>query len=103
MKNICPQRLAIFEQISNEYKGVNSAAQRQRFKAALTKLGSVLTFELSRFLSIYYPPSRKHELVHSEGWEIGLTWERFTTESGETHRIGRYTLKGLPTKKRGNE
>jgi hypothetical protein len=102
MKNICPQRLAIFEQISNEHKGVNSAAQRQRFKAALTKLGSVLTFELSRFLSVYYPPARKHELVHDEGWDIVLSWERFETESGETHFIGRYTLKGLPTKKRGN-
>ena len=83
MKNICPQR--------------------QRFKAALTKLGSVLTFELSRFLSLYYPPARKHELVHDEGWDIVLSWERFKTESGETHSIGRYTLKGLPTKKRGNE
>ena len=77
MKNICPQRLAIFEQISNEYKGVNSVAQRQRFKAALTKLGSVLTFELSRFLSVYYPPARKHELVHDEGWDIVLS---FTTK-----------------------
>ena len=98
MTNIIPERLAVFEQILKEHKGVNSLSQRQRFKAALTKLGSVLTFELSRFLSIYYPPSRKHELVHSEGWEIGLTWERFTTESGEIHLIGRYVLKGLPTK-----
>ena len=103
MTNICPHRLAIFEQILKEHKGVNSFAQRQRFKAALTILGSVLTFELSRFLSIYYPPSRKHELVHSEGWEIVLTWERFTTETGETHRIGRYILKGLPTKRGDNK
>ena len=103
MTNICPHRLAIFEQILKEHKGVNSFAQRQRFKAALTILGSVLTFELSRFLSVYYPPARKHELVHDEGWDIVLSWERFETESGETHSIGRYTLKGLPTKKRGNE
>ena len=103
MTNISPERLAVFEQILKDHKGVNSFAQRQRLKAALTKLGSVLTFELSRFLSIYYPPSRKHELVHSEGWEIALTWERFTTETGETHRIGRYILKGLPTKRGDNK
>ena len=99
MKNICPQRLAILEQILNEFRGVNAASQRQRFKAALLKLGSVLTFELSRFLDIYSPPPRKFELVHDEGWDIDLIWERFETESGEIHRIGRYILKGLPTKR----
>ena len=67
MKNICPQR--------------------QRFKAALTKLGSVLTFELSRFLSVYYPPARKHELVHDEGWDIVLSRERIVTgkQIGRAH------------------
>ena len=49
MTNISPERLAVFEQILKDHKGVNSFAQRQRLKAALTKLGSVLTFELSRF------------------------------------------------------
>lgn len=99
MTNISPERLAVFEQILNESRGVSSASQRQRFKAALTKLGSVLTFELSRFLSIYYPPARKFELINIDGWEIDLIWERFETESGEIHRIGRYILKGLPTKR----
>ena len=102
MTNIIPERLAVFEQILNEQKGVNSLSQRQRFKAALTILGSVLTFELSRFLDIYYPPARKFELVHNENWDIALTWERVETESGEVHRIGRYTLKGLPNKE-GNK
>ncbi len=102
MTNISPERLAVFEQILNEQKGVNSLSQRQRFKAALTILGSVLTFELSRFLSVYYPPARKFELVHDEGWDIVLSWERFETETGEIHRIGRYTLKGLPNKE-GNK
>lgn len=102
MTNIRPERLAIFEQISNEHKGVNSAAQRQRFKAALIKLGSVLTFELSRFLSVYSPSARKAELVHDEDWDIFLIRERFTTENGETHFIGRYILKGLPNKE-GNK
>ena len=58
-----------------------------------------MTFELSRFLDIYYPPSRKFELINIDGWEIDLIWERFETESGEIHRIGRYILKGLPTKR----
>lgn len=102
MTNIIPERLAIFEQILKEHKGVNSLSQRQRFKAALTILGSVLTFELSRFLDIYYPPARKFELINDEGWDIVLTWERFKTESGEIHLIGRYTLKGLPNKE-GNK
>jgi hypothetical protein len=99
MTNISPERLAVFEQVLNEFRGVNAASQRQRFKAALTKLGSVLTFELSRFLDIYYPPARKFELINIDGWEIDLIWERFETESGEIHRIGRYILKGLPTKR----
>lgn len=98
MTNISSERLAVFEQILKDHKGVNSFAQRQRLKAALTKLGSVLTFELSRFLDIYYPPSRKFELINIDGWEIDLIWERFETESGEIHRIGRYILKGLPNK-----
>ena len=102
MTPIPADRLAVFDQILNDHQGVNSASQRQRFKAALTILGSVLTFELSRFLDIYYPPARKHELVHDEGWDIVLTWERFKTESGEIHLIGRYTLKGLPNKE-GNK
>jgi len=76
------ERLAILEQILNEFRGVNAAAQRRRFKAALLRLGSVLTFELSRFLDIYYPPARKHELLHDEGWDIVTTTEPVTTESG---------------------
>lgn len=99
MTNISPERLAVFSEILKEFKGVNAASQRLRLKNALLKLGSVLTFELSRFLDIYHSPARKFELVHDEGWDIDLTWERFEKESGETHRIGRYTLNGLPTKK----
>ena len=90
------ERLAIFEQILNEFRGVDSAAQRRRFKAALLRLGSVLTFELSRFLGIYYPPARKHELLHGEGWDIVTTKEPVTTESGDKHRLGRYTLRAMP-------
>ena len=37
MTNISPERLAVFEQILNEQKGVNSLSQRQRFKATLRK------------------------------------------------------------------
>ena len=90
------ERLAVFEEILNEFRGVNSAAQRRRFKAALLRLGSVLTFELSRFLGIYYPPARKHELLHGEGWDIFTTTEPVTTESGDKHFIGRYTLRAMP-------
>ena len=99
MTPINPDRLAVFSEILNEHTGNSCTSQRQRFKAALLKLGSVLTFELSRFLDIYYPPSRKFELINIDGWEIDLIWERFETESGEIHRIGRYILKGLPTKR----
>lgn len=90
------ERLAVFEEILNEFRGVNSAAQRRRFKTALLRLGSVLTFELSRFLDIYYPPARKHELLHGEGWDIVTTTEPVTTESGDKHFLGRYTLRALP-------
>lgn len=90
------ERLAVFAQILNEFRGVDSAAQRRRFKAALLRLGSVLTFELSRFLDIYFPPARKHELLHCEGWDIVTTREPVATESGDKHFLGRYTLRALP-------
>ena len=90
------ERLAIFEQILNEFRGVNAASQRRRFKAALLRLGSVLTFELSRFLGIYNPPARKHELLHGEGWDIVTTREPVVTESGDKHSLGRFTLRATP-------
>ena len=90
------ERLAIFEQILNEFRGVNAASQRRRFKAALLRLGSVLTFELSRFLDIYNPPARKHELLHGEGWDIVTTREHVATESGDKHFLGRFTLRAVP-------
>ena len=57
------ERLAVFEEILNEFRGVNSAAQRRRFKAALLRLGSVLTFELSRFCLLYTSPSPRDGLL----------------------------------------
>ena len=96
MSNHDQARLAVFEEILNEFRGVNSAAQRRRFKAALLRLGSVLTFELSRFLDIYNSPARKHELLHGEGWDIVMTKEPVATESGDKHRLGRYTLRAMP-------
>ena len=90
------ERLAVFEEILNEFRGVNAASQRRRFKAALLRLGSVLTFELSRFLDIYNSPARKHELLHGEGWDIVMTKEHVATESGDKHSLGRFTLRATP-------
>lgn len=95
MTPINPDRLAVFSEILNEHTGNSCTSQRQRFKAALLKLGSVLTFELSRFLDIYYPPARKFELLHDENMDIILTWAWVETESGERHRVGNYVLKGV--------
>lgn len=84
-------REAVLSAIAAEYPGINASAQRRRLAAALERLGSVTTFESMRHLDIYDPRPRKLELL-AAGYDIALVWDRVITESGETHRIGRYVL-----------
>lgn len=63
----------------------------ERLLLALQALGSVTTYEASRYLDLYDPRARKKELC-KEGHAIDTIPARVVTESGEVHRIGRYVL-----------
>lgn len=81
--------------ITAEIPGISAAAQRLRLATALELLGSITTFEAMRHLDIYDPRPRKLEPL-AAGYNITLSWDQTVTESGETHRVGRYVLKGIP-------
>jgi len=89
--DIKPERIAAIEAIRQQFKGDSAATQRDRLLMILREIGPVSTFELSRFGDIYYPPSRKHELV-AEGHDITTTRRVIRTESGERHSLGVYAL-----------
>ena len=73
--------------------GNDSHAQRQRMLTAMQKLGSVTTFEGSRFLDCYDPRARIHELRNA-GHGIKTVMRAERTESGINHRVGVYLLHG---------
>ena len=79
------------EAIANEFSGENSYSQRTRFLEALSRF-PVTTFEAMRYLDIYDPRPRIHELRHKFGYAIKTLWQTVLTESGEKHRIGLYVL-----------
>jgi hypothetical protein len=69
----------------------NSAeAQRERLLRAL-KRGPVDTQHASRHLDIIHPPRRIFELRQG-GHKIVTSWVWRTTEAGERHRVGIYSL-----------
>jgi hypothetical protein len=54
----------------------------------------VSTFEAMRYLDIYDPRPRVHELRHRFGYKIKTVWQTVITESGQKHRVGLYVLEG---------
>jgi Helix-turn-helix domain len=55
---------------------------------------AVSTFEAMRYLDIYDPRPRVHELRHRLGYKIKTVWQTVITESGQKHRVGLYVLEG---------
>lgn len=86
-----PERIAAIHAIRDRIKGDSGTAQRDRLLAILRELGPTSTFELSRYGDIYYPPSRKFELV-AEGHNIITERRQIETESGQLHSLGVYIL-----------
>jgi hypothetical protein len=68
-------------------------AQRNRMLAAMRKLGSVTSYEGSRYLDCYDPRARVHEL-RAGGNKIKTVMRAEQTESGVFHRVGVYLLEG---------
>jgi hypothetical protein len=71
--------------------GNDTNTQRQRMLTAIQKLGSVTTFEGSRYLDCYDPRARIHEL-RREGSRIKTVMRAEQTESGVLHRVGVYLM-----------
>ncbi len=84
-------RITTMAAILSVLPGISASVQRARLLAALERLGSVTTYEASRYLDLYDPRARKKELC-KEGHDIDTVPCRVITESGEIHRIGRYVL-----------
>lgn len=79
------------EAIASKFSGENSYSQRARFLEALSRF-PVTTFEAMRYLDIYDPRPRIHELRHKYGYGIKTLRQTAVTESGEKHSIGLYVL-----------
>ncbi|QET29525.1 helix-turn-helix domain-containing protein [Burkholderia multivorans] len=72
--------------------GNDASTQRARMLAAMCELGNITTFEAMRFLDVFDPRPRIHELRHSHGYSITTAMRAEQTESGILHRVGVYFL-----------
>lgn len=90
-KTTSPEKQLALEAIANEFSGENSYSQRARFLEALSRF-PVTTFEAMRYLDIYDPRPRIHELRHKYGYGIKTLRQTAVTESGEKHSVGLYVL-----------
>jgi serine phosphatase RsbU (regulator of sigma subunit) len=77
--------------ILNRNPGNDAATQRTRILTAMQTLGSVTSYEGSRFLDCYDPRARIHELRNA-GHSIVTVMRAEQTESGVVHRVGVYVL-----------
>lgn len=77
--------------ILNRLPGNDVATQRDRMLTAMQELGSVTSYEGSRFLDCYDPRARIHEL-RNDGHPITTVMRAEQTESGVLHRVGVYFL-----------
>lgn len=72
------------------HPGNTCAIQCARIRAALSRF-NLTTFEAMRHLDVYDPRARVLQLRNA-GESIATTWGRITTESGDEHRVGIYSL-----------
>jgi hypothetical protein len=86
-----PNRAGQLAAILAAMPGNDIHTQRQRMLTAIQKLGSVTTFEGSRYLDCYDPRARIHEL-RRDGSRIKTVMRAEQTESGVMHRVGVYVL-----------
>ena len=87
------ERMESFAAILRAIPGSDSVAQRNRMLTAMQKLGSVTSFESSRYLDCYHPPARIFEL-RQDGQRIKTVMQGARTECGAYHRVGVFILEG---------
>ena len=96
-KATSPEKKAALEAIRAQFSAQDSHTQKARLLAALL-LFPVSTFECMRYLDIYDPRPRVHELRHRDGYNIITQRITVETEAGLKHSIGLYVLmSGVPT------
>lgn len=90
-KKAAAQREAALKRILAQMPGNDSASQSARILAAIQTLGSITSFEASRYLDCYDPRARVHQLRNS-GHSVVTVMRHEETESGVAHRIGVWSL-----------
>ena len=70
--------------------GDTASAQCERLREALSRY-PLTSFEAMRHLDIYHCPARILQLRQA-GEQIITSWATVTTEQGERHRVGLYSL-----------
>lgn len=85
------QRRSSLERIFLRLPGNGIACQRARLLTAMYELGSVSTFEAMRYLDVFDPRPRVHEL-RACGYQIVTASRLQQTESGFHHRVGVYVI-----------
>lgn len=94
-----PEKRQFLRSLVRDIPGTTSAAQLERLLAALRRF-AISTAEAQRWLGIYDPPARVHQLRHRDGHDIETCWWQGQSEAGTTHRIGLYTLMARTSKSR---
>ena len=92
-----PEKKAALISLRDQYNGADAPAQRERLLQALGRY-AISTFEASRYLDIYDVRPRVWELRHKHGRNIDTVWQIVVTESGQTHRVGVYSLRPVDAK-----
>lgn len=99
-----PAKRKFLEGLARTMSGNAGASQCQRLLEALRRY-ALSTAECQRYLDIYDPAARVHNLRHRDGHTIETCWWYGETEQGVVHRVGLYTLvkevKPLKAKKGG--
>lgn len=90
------ERAIVLAEILRTMAGNDSEVQRNRMLTAMQRLGSVTSYEGSRFLDCYDPRARIYEL-RLAGHRVTTIMRAMPTESGVLHYVGVYVLEGPPT------
>ena len=90
------ERAIVLAEILHTMPGNDSEVQRNRMLTAMQRLGSVTSYEGSRFLDCYDPRARIYEL-RLAGYRVTTIMRATPTESGVLHHVGVYVFEGPAT------
>ena len=90
------ERAIVLAEILCSMPGNDSETQRNRMLTAMQRLGSVASYEGSRYLDCYDPRALIYEL-RLAGYRVTTIMRAMPTESGVLHYVGVYVLEGPAT------